>query len=124
MANELERTIRNTAARIAKYVEDAPPGSTIIIGTEINLINRLALEHPDKQIFELHYSLCPNMFKINMKNLLWTLENVGEVNVIKVREDIKADSRKALDRMLDLAPDKNSANGKKDPNRGQMPVAM
>jgi len=109
---------------IVKYVKEAPPDTTIIIGTEINLISRLALEHPDKNIFELHYSLCPNMFKINLKNLLWTLENIGKVNVIKVREDIKKDSRLALDRMLDLAPETKSANGKDASDLGQMPAAM
>ncbi|HUU81081.1 MAG TPA: quinolinate synthase NadA, partial [Acidobacteriota bacterium] len=55
---------------IVKYVENALPHTTIIIGTEVNLINRLALENPDKNVLDLHYSLCPNMFKINLKNLL------------------------------------------------------
>lgn len=89
---------------IVKYVENAPPNTTIIIGTEINLVNRLALENPDKNVLDLHYSLCPNMFKINLKNLLWTLENIGKMNVITVSEAIKADARMALDRMLALAP--------------------
>jgi quinolinate synthase len=89
---------------IVKYAENARSGATIVVGTEINLINRLALEHIDKNILDLHYSLCPNMFKINLKSLLWTLENIGQVNVITVPEAIKADARKALDRMLDLAP--------------------
>ncbi len=88
---------------IVNYVKDAPSGTTIIIGTEINLINRLAQEYPDKTIFELHNSLCPNMFKINLQNLLQALENIGEYNVISVPEDIKADARLALDRMLSLA---------------------
>jgi quinolinate synthase len=87
---------------IVKYVEDAPPGTTIIIGTEINLINRLALENPDKAVLDLHYSLCPNMFKINPKNLLWALENIGKANVITMPEDIKADAKMALNRMLAL----------------------
>lgn len=89
---------------IVKYVENAPPHTTIIIGTEVNLINRLALENPDKNVLDLHYSLCPNMFKINLKNLLWALENIGKVNVVTVPEAIKADARLALDRMLALAP--------------------
>lgn len=89
---------------IVKYVENAPPDTTVIIGTEINLINRLAQEYPDKTILELHHSLCPNMFKINLNNLLHTLENIGEYNVITVPEDIKADAGLALDRMLTLAP--------------------
>jgi quinolinate synthase len=89
---------------IVKYVENAPPDTTIIIGTEINLINRLTQEYPDKTVLELHHSLCPNMFKINLNNLLHTLENIGEYNVITVPEDIKADAGLALDRMLTLAP--------------------
>jgi quinolinate synthase len=88
---------------IVKYVEDAPPHSTIIIGTEVNLVNRLAFEYPDKEVFELYYSLCPNMFKINLKSLLWTLQNIGQVNVVQVPDAIKQDSRLALDRMLSLA---------------------
>jgi len=88
---------------IVKYVEEAGPGSTIIIGTEVNLIDRLAQEYPDRNVLELHNSLCPNMFKINLQNLLWTLENIGQVNVIKVPDHIKNDARKALDRMLALA---------------------
>jgi quinolinate synthase len=89
---------------IVKYVENAPPNTTIIIGTEINLIDRLSLENPDKTVLDLHYSLCPNMFKISPQNLLFTLENIGQFNVISVPEDIKADARMALDRMLALAP--------------------
>jgi quinolinate synthase len=90
---------------IVKYVENAPPNRTIIIGTEINLVHRLALENPDKNIMELHRSLCPNMLRINLRNLLWTLENIGEVNVVTVPEEIKTDARKALGRMLALAPE-------------------
>ena len=88
---------------IVKYVREAPAGSTVIIGTEINLIHRLALEHPDKKVLDLHNSLCPNMFKINLANLLQTLENLGEMNVVRVPEDIRAGARLALDRMLSLA---------------------
>ncbi len=88
---------------IVDYVNAAPPGSTIIIGTEINLVHRLALEHPDKQVLDLAYSLCPNMFRINLENLLATLENLGGVNVVTVPEAIKAEARLALDRMLALA---------------------
>lgn len=109
---------------IVKYVKQAPPDATIIIGTEINLINRLAIENPDKKIFELHYSLCPNMFKINPKNLLETLKNVGKVNVVTIPKAIKADARTALDRMLDLAPGKKSPKGENASGQGRMPVAL
>ena len=89
---------------IVKYVKNASPGSTIIVGTEINLINRLSQNNPDKTVLDLHYSLCPNMFKINPKNLLWALENIGRANIVTVPEEIKTDARMALDRMLSLAP--------------------
>jgi quinolinate synthase len=85
---------------IVKFVVEAEPGSTIVIGTEINLVNRLAMEHPDKRIFELARSLCPNMYKINLKNLLWTLDNIGEINIVTVPEQIKSEAKVALERML------------------------
>jgi len=62
------------------------------------------MKHPDKKVLDLDYSLCPNMFKINLINLLWTLENIGQVNVVTVPEAIKAEARTALDRMLALTP--------------------
>jgi quinolinate synthase len=89
---------------IVNYVENAPSGTKIIIGTEINLINRLALENPKKTVLDLQYSLCPNMFKINLKNLLWALQNIGQANIITIPQDIKTDARMALNRMLTLAP--------------------
>jgi quinolinate synthase len=88
---------------IVKYVREAPRGSTIVIGTEINLIHRLAFEYPDKKVLDLHHSLCPNMFRINLANLLQTLENIGDMNVVGVPLQIKAGARLALDRMLALA---------------------
>ena len=92
-----------STSRIVKYVSEAPAGSTIVIGTEINLISRLASEYPDKKVLDLHRSLCPNMFKINLANLLETLKNIGETNVVRVAEETKASARLALDRMLALA---------------------
>ena len=88
---------------IVKYVKDAPRGSTIVVGTEINLVHRLAVEYPDKKVLDLHNSLCPNMFKINPANLLQTLESIGEMNVVRVPENVKAGAKLALDRMLALA---------------------
>jgi len=91
-----------STAFIVKFVQEAKPGSTIVIGTEINLINRLAMENPDKRIFELTRSFCPNMYKINLRNLLWTLDNIGKINVVTVPEQIKAEARVALERMLEI----------------------
>jgi len=85
---------------IVKYVQEAPAGSTIIIGTEINLIMRLAKENPDKKIYPLAYSQCANMYLINPHNLCWSLEHLGEINVITVPDEIKVDAKKALEKML------------------------
>jgi len=87
---------------IIKYVNHAPTGSTIAIGTELNLVNRLAIQHKDKKIIPLARSLCPNMFKINLHNLCWTLENLGDINIIQVPAEIKHEARIALNRMLKL----------------------
>ncbi len=88
---------------ICKYTEDSPPGSTVIIGTEINLVSRLANENPDKTIIPLSRSLCNNMFLINPAKLLYTLDNLGKVNEIFVDQEITEGARLALNRMLKLA---------------------
>ncbi|MCX5800599.1 MAG: quinolinate synthase NadA [Candidatus Eisenbacteria bacterium] len=88
---------------IVNYVSSAPKGSVVVVGTEINLVNRLASENPDKVVFELARSLCPNMFRINSRNLLWTLESLNEVNRVRVDPSLKADARVALERMLRIS---------------------
>ena len=86
---------------IVNYVESAAPGSRIIIGTEINLVRRLAAEHPDKTVLPLHESFCPNMYKINLEKLLETLDK-PEKNLVVVPADVQARAVKALERMLAL----------------------
>jgi quinolinate synthase len=80
-----------------------PPGTTVYIGTEINLVNRLAAEHPDKQIYEVFRSLCPNMFRIDLAKLLWVLDEIGEVNRVHVGTETKEFAKLALERMLSFS---------------------
>jgi quinolinate synthase len=87
---------------IVKYVEKAPAGSTITIGTEINLITRLGDEHPDKTIIPLSRSLCPNMWKVSLNDLAWTLDNIDTVNHVTLPAEIKTDALAALHRMLEI----------------------
>ena len=87
---------------LVKAVEQAPAGSTIVIGTEINLTARLAAEHPDKTVIELSRSLCPNMFRINARKLHETIENIGEMGEILIPDELIRDARLALDRMLQI----------------------
>lgn len=88
---------------IINYVQDSPRDSIIAVGTELNLVNRLARENPDKKVLPLARSLCPNMYRINLHNLCWILENLGTVNVIKVADSIKSDALLALNQMLNLS---------------------
>jgi quinolinate synthase len=94
---------------IIKTVTAAPSGSKWAVGTEINLVSRLAKEQPDKTIFCLDPQICPcsTMYRIHPSFLLWTLENLvagNVVNEITVPEKTKQFARLALDRMLSLAP--------------------
>jgi quinolinate synthase len=90
---------------IVKYVKEASPGATIVVGTEINLVRRLARDNPDKTIYGLlSDALCDDMFRIDLKKLLSTLAHLGRIHVVTVDDEIKRDARKALQRMLDLPP--------------------
>ena len=92
---------------IIDQVRAAKPGTSWAIGTEINLVHRLALEHPEQTIRSLQKNVCPcaTMNRIDPAHLLWALENLaaGEiVNAVRVPETVKANARLALDRMLAL----------------------
>jgi quinolinate synthase len=88
---------------ICKYVAAQKPGTKIFIGTEINLVQNLAAQYPDRIISKLHRSLCLTMYQITMGRLLYTLENLDTVEKVVVPSDVVHYSRIALDRMLSLA---------------------
>ncbi len=91
---------------IVDYCEKQPPGSVIAIGTEINLINRMAHYHPDKTILELSGSTCPvcaNMYRTTLNDLAYTLENYQDMKPIRVSEKIKVNAKIALERMIEVA---------------------
>ncbi|MBW1649904.1 MAG: quinolinate synthase NadA [Deltaproteobacteria bacterium] len=92
-----------STAYIIDYVKNAAKNAAIFIGTEINLIKRLAWQYPDKKIIPLYVSSCKDMFKINLKNLIKTLKKPGEYNLVTIPDEVKKDAKKALDRMLTLA---------------------
>jgi quinolinate synthase len=90
---------------IVDYISEQPSGSVIAVGTEINLINRMAYTYPDKKIFELSGPICPvcpNMYRTTLADLANAVENLDVFGRIVVDEDIKADSRLALGRMLEV----------------------
>jgi len=90
---------------IIKTLAEAPAGSQWAVGTEVNLVNRLANRHPDKFVTLLAPDLCmcATMFRIAPENLLWSLENLVEghvVNQIVVDAETAKWAKVALDRML------------------------
>ncbi|GGO87384.1 quinolinate synthase A [Nocardioides phosphati] len=92
---------------IIKQIEKAPAGSSWAIGTELNLVKRLADAHPELNIMFLDRNVCycSTMNRIDLPHLVWTLESLvnGEVpNVIEVDPDTEHWAKVALDRMLAL----------------------
>ena len=87
--------------QIIEYVDAAADGETIVIGTEFNLVQRLAEKHRDRlTIKALKASVCSNMAKTTERNLLELLQNWDERMIIRVEEDVAAEARLSLERML------------------------
>lgn len=90
---------------IIDYVRKAPAGSTIYIGTEINLVERLAAKHAgDKTILPLVESSCANMAKITEDKLARLLADIeaDHARPVSVPSEITAPAREALTRMLEV----------------------
>jgi quinolinate synthase len=92
---------------IRNFVQQLPAGARIAIGTEINMVARLAQEHPDKHIECLDEEICPcsTMYMIHPAYLMDVLERIveGEVpNQITVPVSIQEGSLLALERMLSI----------------------
>jgi quinolinate synthase len=92
---------------IIKTLEAAEPGTSWAVGTELNLVRRLANKHTDKQIVFLDKSVCycSTMNRIDLPHLVWTLESLvaGKVvNRITVDPETARYSRAALEQMLAL----------------------
>ncbi|KWX00249.1 quinolinate synthetase [Carbonactinospora thermoautotrophica] len=92
---------------IIKTVDAAPAGSAWAVGTELNLVKRLAKRHPDKTIVFLDRTVCfcSTMNRIDLPHLVWALESLVDgrvVNRIQVDEDTAHWARVALDQMLAL----------------------
>ena len=92
-----------STSHIVKYVAEQPAGTTIAIGTELNLIDRLSHMYPDKKILELAgntCAMCVNMYRTTLNDLAYTLDNLETIKPMSVPPDVKAYARIALERML------------------------
>ncbi|MEZ5182872.1 MAG: quinolinate synthase NadA [Acidimicrobiales bacterium] len=113
---------------IIKAVAAAPADSTIAIGTEIHLVNRLAAETPDKTVVSLDPLVCPcsTMFRIDAPHLAWILENLVEgriLNRITVDERTTEWAKVALQRMLDITQG-NPVQAVRDPATDTRPLPV
>ncbi|MPZ62553.1 MAG: quinolinate synthase NadA [Propionibacteriales bacterium] len=95
---------------IIKTIDSAPAGSAWAVGTELNLVQRLADRHPDKTVVFLDKTVCfcSTMNRIDLPHFVWALENLVDgrvVNRIQVDTDTEHWAKVALDRMLALPGD-------------------
>ncbi|MEY4444098.1 MAG: hypothetical protein RL301_177 [Actinomycetota bacterium] len=93
--------------QIIRTIENSPMGSKWAIGTELNLVKRLADKYQDREIHFLDKTVCycSTMNRIDLPHLVWAMETLvagREVNVIKVNDEVKHNSKLALERMLSL----------------------
>ncbi|ANE03662.1 quinolinate synthase NadA [Corynebacterium crudilactis] len=99
---------------IVKAIQAAPAGSTFAIGTEINLVQRLAAQYPQHTIFCLDPVICPcsTMYRIHPGYLAWVLEELvagNVINQISVSQAVASPARVALERMLSVVPSTKKA---------------
>jgi Quinolinate synthase len=93
--------------KIIAAIESAPAGSKWAVGTELNLVKRLALQNPDKEVVYLDKTVCfcSTMNRIDLPHLVWSLENLAAGNVVNqivVDPQTQYWAKVALDRMLAL----------------------
>lgn len=103
-----EADAHGSTEMIARAVDAAPAGSKWAVGTEINLVARLADRNPDKLVVSLspHQAICANMYRTRPLSVLRVLEGVAAGQpppAVRVPAPVAGQARLALDRMLDLS---------------------
>ena len=95
---------------IINTITDAEPGTNWLVGTELNLVNRLhqqmKAENKTVQFMSPTVCMCSTMFRIDPQHLAWVLENLVEdnvVNQISVADNVAKSARVALQRMLEIS---------------------
>jgi quinolinate synthase len=104
---ELADSVGSTE-HIVRTIAESPAGSHWAVGTEMNLVKRIAEENPDKSIVSINpfMCLCGTMNRIDMAHLAWSLDNIVACrpeNVIEVCGETRQLARLALDRMLGMS---------------------
>jgi quinolinate synthase len=99
--------LTGSTSQIIHQIEQAKPGTNWAVGTEVHLVNRIANQVRDRGVNVITLSecqcLCTTMYRIEPRNLLWVLDNLGEgkvVNRITVHPKAQELASQALERML------------------------
>lgn len=104
----LNADIVGSTEKIIETINRSPAGSSWAVGTELNLVTRLANQNPDKTVvfLEKNVCYCSTMNRIDLPHLVWIMENLLEgrvINRITVENETAEYARLALNRMLSLA---------------------
>jgi quinolinate synthase len=93
---------RLSTGQMLKYVKQSPKAE-FIIATEEGILHTLRKQNPDKRFYPANEkSVCPNMKKITLEKVLWSLEDMKYR--ITVEEPVRTQAKKSLDRMLEVLP--------------------
>jgi quinolinate synthase len=85
---------------MCRYAEESKDYE-FIIGTEIGLLYRLQKDNPNKKFYPAtEMAICPNMKKITLEKILWSLEELKDE--VKVPQSVRTKAKKAIDRMLEI----------------------
>ncbi len=87
---------------LVQQVEQGKPGDVFVIGTEVNLVKRLAMNFPDRTVVPLATSMCPNMYRTTAQSVLNLLREWPASHQVHVDPEVVHDARMALERMLTL----------------------
>ena len=90
---------------LVDYCEKVPSGSIIAIGTEVNLIHRMAEQYPDKTILQLSGDICPvcaNMYRTTLNDLAYCLDHYPDIKPVSVSDSDRSNALLALERMLEI----------------------
>ena len=100
--------LAGSTSYIINQIKAAPAGTKFAVGTEINLVNRLAKDYPHLDITSLspYQCLCTTMYRVRPRWLLESfraIKNGRPINIIRVDEETKKFALKALDQMLAIS---------------------
>lgn len=89
-----------STSRMCKYVRESDV-KEFIVGTDVGIIHRLHKDNPNKKFYPASdLAVCPNMKRINLEKVLWSLEELREE--VRVSDDIRKRAKKAIDKMLEI----------------------